>query len=48
MIIEAKDTGDIPRSATATLTVTILDVNDNPPIIENLAPGLMLNVSEVQ
>ncbi|KAF2366973.1 EGF-like domain [Trinorchestia longiramus] len=33
LLVLAWDSGDPPNTATATLTVTVLDINDNPPVL---------------
>ncbi|XP_054289195.1 neural-cadherin-like [Macrosteles quadrilineatus] len=53
LLITAKDDGDPALTATATLTVRVLDVNDNAPqmlkdyapvVMENSSPGVFLEV----
>ena len=34
------------QTTTVNVTINVTDVNDNPPVIENLAPGIMIAVAE--
>ena len=47
MVIGVVDNGTPARSANATLSITLDDVNDNAPIISNLPDGTTVNVLEV-
>lgn len=48
LTITARDRADEPRSSNATISVTVRDENDNPPIILNITSGItMVSVEEV-
>lgn len=44
--MRATDNGSPPRHTDHSLTINILDVNDNPPVIEN-QKGYNVSISEV-
>lgn len=49
LTIIARDRADEPRSSNATISVTVRDENDNPPIILNITSGItMVPVEEVK
>lgn len=45
--VRAADNGSPPRHTDHSLTINILDVNDNPPVIES-QKGYNVSISEVR
>ena len=49
LTIIARDRADEPRSSNATISVTVRDENDNPPVILNITSGLtVVSIEEVE
>lgn len=49
LTIIARDRADEPRSSNATISVTVRDENDNPPVILNITSGLtVVSIEEVK
>jgi len=48
LTLNASDNGNplFRQTTSINIMVTVLDVNDNPPVIENLTPGMILSVLE--
>ena len=41
-VITARDIAEVPMSAKAFLTVNIIDVNDNPPVLPKNFPEILI------
>uniref|UniRef100_A0A1I8G2D1 Cadherin domain protein n=1 Tax=Macrostomum lignano TaxID=282301 RepID=A0A1I8G2D1_9PLAT len=45
LLISVTDFGNPPRSSSATVTVSLLDLNDNPPVVRKPAPNEVINIT---